>query len=99
MFSKENMFYSDYKWTAKADADNPRIIGLNDRTELNRMEGYEILYYIRSLAKSWDWKEDAIRACQKLEKTIRDQVPSNIRTHGEIKSWIESNFKTFWDTL
>lgn len=99
MFSKENMAYSDYGWTSKAEVDNPQVIEVNDRSKLHRTEGYEMIYYIRSLAKSWDWKEDAIRACQKLEKTIREKVPSNIQTYGEIKSWIEANFKTFWDAL
>ena len=98
MFDKNDMVYLDYKWTAKADHDNPKIIGGNDHSELNRTEGYEMLYYIRSLAKSWDWKDDAIKACQKLEKTIRIKVPESYRTHSGIKVWIENNFKTFWDT-
>lgn len=99
MFNKSDMVYTDYKWTAKADFDNPKIIGGNDHSELNRTEGYEMLYYIRSLAKTWNWKDDAIKACQKLEKTIRSIVPDTIRTHIEIKTWIEHNFKNFWETL
>jgi len=93
------MVFTDYKWTAIADLDNPKIVGGNDHSELNRTEGYEMLYYIRSLGKSWDWKDDAIRAFQKLEKTVILKVPTNIRTHSAIKTWIESNFKSFWDTL
>ncbi len=99
MFDKSNMVYSDYKWTARADHDNPKIVGGNEYSELNRTEGYEMLYYIRTLARTWGWKDDAIRACQKLEKTIRTKVPENIRTHSAIKFWIENNFKSFWDTL
>lgn len=99
MFDKTDMIYSDYNWSAKADIDNPKIILSNDPTELNRSEGYEMIYYIRNLAKSWEWKDEAIKACQKLEKTIRNKVPTDIRTYGEIKLWIQNNFKTFWDTL
>lgn len=99
MFAKKDLIFTDYKWTAVADLDNPKIVGNPDNTLLNRTEGYEMIYYIRSLAKSWDWPDDAIKAYQKLEKTIRTKVPETIRTHGEIKSWIQSNFKDFWDAL
>lgn len=99
MYNKSDMVFTDYKWIAKKDFDNPVIIGENDYSELNHTEGYEMLYYIRSLARTWGWKDDAIRACQKLEKTIRLKVPENIRKHTEIKRWIEQNFKSFWDTL
>ena len=99
MFDKKDLIYVDYKWTAVADLDNPKIINNSDSSLLNRTEGYEMIYYIRSLAKTWDWPDDAIRACQKLEKTIKTKVPETIRTHGEIKSWIQSHFKEFWDTL
>ena len=99
MYNKSDMVYVDYVWKATADIDNPKFVGGNDHSELNRSEGYEMLYYIRSLAKTWNWKDDAIRACQKLEKTIRTKVPSNIRTHTGIRVWIESNFKDFWDSL
>lgn len=99
MFNKSDMVYSDYKWTAQADLDNPKIIGGTDHSELNRTEGYEMIYYIRSLARTWNWKDDAIRACQKLERTIRSKVPENIRTHLAIKTWIEHNFNDFWETL
>jgi hypothetical protein len=99
MFDKTNMIYSDYWWNSPADISNPTIIQSTDNRILNRLEGYEMIYYIRSLARSWEWKDEAIRACQKIEKTIREKVPQNIRTYAEIKAWIENNFKTFWDTL
>jgi len=93
------MIYKDYNWEAKADYDNPKTISSNDFTELNRTEGNEVIYYIRSLAKSWNWKDDAIKSCQKIEKTIRTKVPEDIKTYGQIKHWIEVNFKSFWDSL
>lgn len=90
-YTKNNMVYDDYKWSARADHDNPKIIGGNDSAQLNRTEGYEMLYFINSLAKSWKWN-DTLASYQKLEKIIRSVVPSNTRTHSGIKSWIEANY-------
>lgn len=87
-YTKANMVYQDYKWNARADHDNPKIISGTDAAELNRTEGYEMLYFINSLARTWNWKSDAISSYQHLERIIRDIVPSNIRTHSGIKKWI-----------
>lgn len=92
-YTKGDMVYTDYKWTAKADQDNPKIIGGTDAAELNRSEGYEMLYFINSLAKSWQWN-DSLSSRQNLEKVIKTKVPSSIRTHSGIKKWIEENYKT-----
>jgi hypothetical protein len=43
-YKRSDMVYQDYKWQARADHDNPKIIGGTDHSELNRSEGYEILY-------------------------------------------------------
>ncbi len=89
------MVYGDYKWIARADHDNPKIIGGTDHAELNRSEGYEMLYFINSLAKTWNWdSSNIIPSLQHLEKIIRTEVPSSIRTHTGIKEWIASNHKT-----
>ena len=92
-YTKNNMVYDDYKWSARADHDNPKIIGGNDSAQLNRTEGYEMLYFINSLAKSWKWN-DSLTSYQKLEKIIRNDVPSGTRTHSGIKAWIEANYKS-----
>lgn len=86
------MVYSDYKWTAKADHDNPKFIGAQEAAMLNRQEGYEMLYFINSLALTWKWN-NSLASRQNLERIIREKVPSNIRTHGGIKSWIAENYK------
>ena len=88
------MVYGDYKWVARADHDNPKIIGGTDHAELNRTEGYEMLYFINSLSKTWNWSGDLKPAFQHLERIIRTEVPSNIRTHSGIKDWIASNYKS-----
>jgi hypothetical protein len=52
---KSELVYDDYKWTAKADHDNPKYIGGTDHAELNRTEGYEMLYFMNSLIHTWGW--------------------------------------------
>ena len=92
-YTKSQMVYTDYKWTANADHDNPKIIAGADHTELNRTEGYEMLYFINSLAKAWGWASTSLASCKKLETIIREKVPTSTRTHKGIKTWIESNYK------
>lgn len=93
-YKKSDMVYKDYKWTAGADNDNPNITGKPDSTMLNRSEGYEMLYYINRLAYLWGWSKDNIPPMQRLEKIIREMVPSNIRTHGGIRQWIQNNYSS-----
>lgn len=92
IYQKSEMVYTDYKWTAKADHDNPKYIGSQDAAMLNREEGYEMLYFINSLAKTWNWTNATLSSINKLERIIRTEVPSNIRTHGGIKNWIENQY-------
>ena len=87
------MIYEDYKWKARADQDNPKIIGGTDHAELNRSEGYEMLYFINSLAKTWSWTNAPLSSFQHLEKIIRTEVPSSTRTHTGIKEWIASHYQ------
>jgi hypothetical protein len=93
-FKASDLLFKDYKWQAKADHDNPKIIGGNDHNQLNRTEGYEMLYYIKSLGTTWKWPETEIAAGQRLEKIIKEVVPTNIRTHSAIKEWISEHYKT-----
>jgi hypothetical protein len=91
-YKKSDMVYDDYKWSARADHDNPKIIGGQDHSELNRTEGYEMLYFINSLAKSWSWTPPFTNSAKQLEIIIRTKVPTSIRTHTKIKQWIEANY-------
>jgi len=96
----EHMVYKDYFWNQKEPGDNIiRVIANDDYTQLNRLNGHQMIFYIRCLAKSWDWKNEAIKGCQKIERSIREKVPHEINTYSGIKNWIQANFKSFWDTL
>jgi hypothetical protein len=89
------MYYGDYKWSARADHDNPKIIRGTDYSQLNREEGYEMLYFINSLAKTWGWSSSvALSSYQNLEKIIRTKVPTSTRTHAGIQAWISSNYQS-----
>jgi len=89
LISKSDLYYKDYSWTASS-GDDPKITGTPDSTLLNRNEGYEILYFINKFAElhSLKNKSSAIR----IEKMIRNDVPSNIHSQHKIKLWIEENW-------
>lgn len=90
IYSKTDMVYNDYSWTVYSN-DNPKITGEPDNTFLNRKEGYEILYFINKFAEIHSLKQKA--SGEKIEKTIREKVPSNIHSQKEIKKWVFDN----WD--
>lgn len=81
-----------YKWIAKEDHDNPYYTKGTDHSELNRTEGYEVLYFINHLvAKRWSSPVN-LATYQKIERMIKNNVPSNIRTHKKIEDWIITNW-------
>lgn len=89
-YTRSQMLKHDYKWTARADNDNPRVLNGKEHSELNRKEGYEVLWFINSLVKTWQLMP-TITNYRKLEYIIRDEVPPHIHKHGQIKNWIEQN--------
>ena len=89
--TKSDLQY-DYHWTAFG-SDNPKVSGPPDNTLLNRSEGYEMLYFINKCADLWDWPANEKQGCLRLEKIIKEKVPSNIHSQSRIKQWIEANYK------
>jgi hypothetical protein len=88
------MLYDDgfyYKWTARADHDNPYYTKGTDHSELNRTEGYEVLYFINHIGKI-HWNTPSLATYNKIERMIRYSVPSNIRTHKKVADWIIANW-------
>lgn len=94
-FTKAQMLYDDgiyYKWNARADHDNPYYRHGSDYTELNRTEGYEVLYFINHIVdKRWSPPVNTI-TYQKIERMIRYVVPHDIRSHLKIENWIVNNW-------
>jgi hypothetical protein len=87
LYNKSDMQYTDYQWTAY-----PKIIGNPDSASFNKFEGFEVLDFINALAELWGFKSRV--NCMKMEKMIREKLPSNIITQDDVKEWIKFN----WDS-
>ncbi len=59
-FTASQMVFKDNKETAKADHDNPKIIGGTDNADLNHTEGYKMLFFAKSLANGGNEKKCSI---------------------------------------
>lgn len=91
LFTKSDLKYQ-YSWTA-ISGDNPKISGEPDGTMFSRNEGYEVLYLINKLAEEWEWKLKS--SCTKLEKMIKEYLPSDVRSQKNVKAWLASNWKKY----
>jgi hypothetical protein len=93
-FLRSQMLFDDgahYKWSARADHDNPYYRNGSDATLLNRTEGYEVLYFVNHMGDKY-WKNTSLPTYQKIERMIRYSVPHNIRSHKSIEDWIIKNW-------
>jgi len=86
---KEDLKYSDYSWTTYGN-DDPKVTGNPDSSLLNRKEGYEVLYFINKFAEIHSFKNKA--SAHKVEKMIKEDLPSDIRSQENVKKWIEENW-------
>ena len=89
VISKDDLYYKDYSWTVYAK-DNPKITGEPDSTLLNRKEGYEILYFVNKFCEMYSLNLKTLAT--KVEKMIRNEVPSDIHSQVKIKEWIVANW-------
>ncbi|HXL55681.1 MAG TPA: hypothetical protein VN958_05455, partial [Chitinophagaceae bacterium] len=83
-YKKIDMGFFDYNWNTKAVNDDLKLINGHEHIELNRTDGFEMLHYINSLAKTWRWQTDNLSSFRHLERIIRNEIPKNIRTHADI---------------
>ncbi|HTK20445.1 MAG TPA: hypothetical protein VL442_13045 [Mucilaginibacter sp.] len=90
LFSKRNLFYSDYKWTSYISSD-PRINGKPDETRFTKEEGNEVVYLINKLMMIWDYRFS--NTGNKMEKLIHDKMPAEIGTQEGVQQWIKANLK------
>ena len=91
-YSKSDMLYNDYSWTAYR-GDDPHVSGEPDSTLLNRKEGYEVLYFINMYAKKHFFY--SFVQCQKVERMIRNNVPSTYHSQKNIHDWISENWSRY----
>lgn len=90
LLTKTELYYKDYSWTA-ISGDNPKVSGEPDSSLLSRKEGYEILYFVNKFSGIHKFKQK--NSAIKVERMIREDLPSNIRSQKEIKTWLETNWK------
>ncbi len=88
-YLKSDMVYVDYSWTIFRN-DDPKITGHPDDVLLNRKEGYEVLPFINRFAERYklENKSDG----NKIEKMIREKLPSDIRSRRNIALWLVENW-------
>lgn len=91
-FIDEDLGYK-YSWESKADYEHPVEITELDTRKLNRNEGYEMLYFIRSMTMTWHWKMPLTKSCKKLETIIKTEVPESLKLYAEIKVWLENHYQ------
>jgi hypothetical protein len=90
LFSRRNLFYSDYKWTNYVQHD-PRVNGKPDATLFNKEEGNEVVYLINKLMALWDYRFS--NTGNKMEKLIHDKMPPEIIKQEDVQQWLKENLK------
>lgn len=92
-----NDLQHEYSWEA-SNGDNPRLVGFPDDVLLNRHEGYEVLPFINRFAERYKLVQKVYG--HKTEWLIREKLPSNVRSHENVRKWLVDNWKAFdgeWD--
>lgn len=81
-----------YSWTT-IHGDNPKITGIPDSTLLNRGEGYEVLAFINrfSVTNKFQHKKSGL----KVERLIKENLPSNMRSHAHVRQWLVANWESY----
>lgn len=90
IITKSELHYTDYFWTA-IKGDDPRVSGAPDSTLLSRKEGYEVLYFVNKFCEIHGLKQK--QSAIKVEKMIRNEVPTDKRSQKNVNEWIKENWK------
>lgn len=89
-FSKQDLQY-DYIWS-HYDQDDPRVSGIPDSTLFNKKQGEEVVFLVNYLTEHLAWSVEEFGA--KVEKLIRDHLPTEDMSQKEVLEWIKKNWKT-----
>lgn len=87
LFSRKNLFYSDYKWTSYPQND-PHTSGKLDETSFNATEGNQVVFLINKLMTMWDYRFTS--SGNKMEKLIREKLPDEVKTQHDVQIWLKS---------
>lgn len=88
---RSDLYYKDYSWKT-TEGDNPRLRGEPDRSLLNRNEGFEILYFVNKFLEKHSSSLKRMESAHKVEKMIRNELPSDVRHQINVQAWIEANW-------
>jgi hypothetical protein len=88
-YKRADMIYTDYSWTAYGD-DDPKVSGEPDHSLFSRHEGYEMLYMINKYMNIKGWT--SVSTGQKLERFIRNSVPTDKRSQKHVREYLDNNF-------
>lgn len=94
-YTPAQMLYS-YKWQAAAASDNPYYTRGTDHSEINKSEGYEVLYFLNHLARIfWPNQPDQnLATYQKMERILMEHVPPR-STHKRAEDFIRTNWSNY----
>ncbi len=92
-YERSQMLYN-YKWNAKADHDNPYYTKGSDYSEINKSEGYEVLYFLNHIGKKYWTPEPNTATYQKMEKILQNYVPQR-STHKKAEEFIIRNWELY----
>jgi hypothetical protein len=95
-FERSQMLYDNgyYKWSARADHDNPYYRQGTDYSQINKTEGYEVLYFLNHLGKKRWNPEPNTTTYQKMERILRYYVPAK-STHKKAEDFIVNNWNNY----
>lgn len=93
-YERSQMLYNDYNWQARAAHDNPYYIRGTDYSEINKSEGYEVLYFLNHIGRKCLSNEPNLTTLKKMERILRLNVPPR-STHKQAENFIISNWSNY----
>ena len=92
-YERSQMLYN-YSWQAKAAHDNPYYTRGIDHSEINKSEGYEVLYFLNHIGRKRWSSEPSTVTYQKMERILKNYVPPR-STHKKAEEFIVSNWNNY----
>ena len=89
IFFKQSDLEYKYDWTIKQD--DPKLRGNPDHSLFNRHQGWEMLYFVNRFGILHN--VSTVTAGKKVERMLRDHLPSDIRSQANVKQWVYDNWK------
>jgi len=93
-YERSQMIYTDYNWQASAAKDDPYYTKGSDYSEINKKEGYEVLYFLNHIGRKRWSSEPTTSTYQKMEKILRNYVPPR-STHKKAEDFIVNNWNNY----